>query len=218
MITHKIAIVMILILLIFPPPISVQARESGVVTLPAPQISGGRPLLDCLKDRHSFREFGPDKLSPQVLSNLLWAADGVNRPADGKRTAPSAVNWQDVDIYVATADGLFLYIPKEHVLKKLLAEDIRGLTGSQEFVKSVPLNLIYVSDYTKIPSGTDEDRRFYSGTHTGFISQNVYLYCASEGLATVVRGLINREEMAKAMQLRASQHITFAQSVGYPKK
>ncbi|MFZ2055052.1 MAG: SagB/ThcOx family dehydrogenase [Candidatus Aminicenantales bacterium] len=206
------------IFMVFAFAILVLAQEAEVVKLPAPQMTGGHPLMDCLKARQSFRDFGPDKLSLQVLSNLLWAADGVNRPESGKRTAPSAVNWQDIDIYVSTADGLFLYLPKDHALKKMLSEDVRAAMGTQEFVKSVPVNLIYVSDYAKIPRGTDEDRRFYSGTHTGFISQNVYLFCASEGLVTVVRGLIDRDAMAKIMQLRPEQHITFAQSVGYPKK
>jgi len=196
----------------------IHAQESEMVKLPAPQITGGRPLMDCLKARRSSRDFAPDKLSPQVLSNLLWAADGINRSDSGKRTAPSAVNWQDIDIYVSTADGLFLYLPREHALKKTLGEDVRGAMGTQEFVKSVPLNLIYVSDYSKLARGTDEDKRFYSGAHTGFISQNVYLFCASEDLATVVRGLVDREAMAKTMMLRPEQRITLAQSVGYPKK
>jgi len=195
-----------------------RAQESEVIRLPAPQMTGGKPLLDCLKARQSARDFGAEKLSPQALSNLLWAADGINRPDSGKRTAPSAVNWQDIDVYAATADGLFLYLPKEHALQKVLAEDVRAATGSQDFVKTAPLNLVYVSDYSKLQRGTDEDKRFYSGTHTGFISQNVYLYCASEGLLTVVRGLVDREAAAKVMKLRPEQHITLAQTVGYPKK
>ena len=194
------------------------AQEAEVVKLPAPQMTGGKPLLDCLKARQSARDFSADKLSPQVLSNLLWAADGINRPDSGKRTAPSARNWQDIDVYAATADGLFQYLPKEHALKKVLAEDVRSATGTQDFVKTAPLDLVYVSDYAKLPSGTDEDRRFHSGAHTGFISQNVYLFCASEGLITVVRGLVDREAAAKVMKLRPEQHITFAQTVGYPKK
>jgi len=194
------------------------AQDTDVIKLPAPQMTGGKPLLDCLKARQSGREFDVEKLSTQVLSNLLWAADGINRPDSGKRTAPSAVNWQDIDIFAATADGLFLYLPKEHALRKILGEDVRAAMGKQEFVKDVPLNLIYVSDYSKIPRGTDEDKRFTSGAHTGFIGQNVYLYCASGGLVTVIRGAIDREEMAKVMKLRPEQHITLAQSVGYPKK
>jgi len=195
----------------------ISAQEVEMIKLPAPMMTGGRPLMDCLKARQSSRDFGPEKLSPQVLSNLLWAANGINRPDSGKRTAPSAVDWQDIDIYVSMQDGLFLYLHKEHALKNILSEDVREAMGAQEFVKSVPVNLIYVSDYSKLGGDTDEDKRFYSGAHTGFISQNVYLFCASEGLATVVRGLVDREAMAKTMMLRPDQHITLSQSIGYPK-
>jgi len=194
------------------------AQEAEVVKLPAPQMTGGKPLMDCLKARHSGREFDTEKLPIQVLSDLLWAADGINRPEASKRTAPSANNVQNIDIYAVMADGVFLYDVKEHVLKKLLDEDLRAVTGSQDFVKIVPLNLVYVGDFAKITRGTVEDKRFYSGTHAGFISQNVYLYCASEGLATVVRGLVDREAVSKALKLRSDQYVTWAQSVGYPKK
>lgn len=193
-------------------------QETQVIKLPAPQTDGGKPLMQCLKLRQSSREFSPEKLPLQTLSNLLWAAYGINRPDSGKRTAPSAVNWQNIDLYVATADGLFLYEAKQHALIQILKDDIRALCGIQDFVKTAPLNLIYVGDYAKIPRGSDEDKRFYSAAHTGFISQNVYLFCASEGLATVVRASINREELAKAMKLRPEQHIILAQTVGYPKK
>jgi len=213
----KNGLAVILTMMILAAPL-LAAQETDVVKLPAPQMTGGKPLMDCLKARQSARDFGAEKISPQVLSNLLWAADGINRPDSGKRTAPSAVNWQDIDIYAATADGLFLYLPKEHALKKVLAEDVRAATGSQDFVKTAPLNLVFVSDYTKLLRGTDEDKRFHSGAHTGFISQNVYLFCASEGLITVVRGLVDREAAAKVMKLRPEQHITLAQTVGYPKK
>jgi SagB-type dehydrogenase family enzyme len=208
----------VLAVMVFAAPLFLAAQESEIIKLPAPQMTGGKPLLDCLKARQSTRDFGTEKLSLQVLSNLLWAADGINRPDSGKRTAPSAVNWHDIDIYAATADGLFLYLPKEHALKKILAEDVRSATGSQDFVKVAPLDLVYVSDYSKMQRGTEEDKRFYSGAHTGFVSQNVYLYCASEGLNTVVRGLVDREAAAKIMKLRPEQHITLSQTVGYPKK
>jgi len=194
------------------------AQEADVVKLPAPRMTGGKPLMDCLKARQSGREYSADQLSLQVLSDLLWAADGYNRPEASKRTAPSANNVQNIDIYAVMADGVFLYDVKEHVLKKVLAEDLRAVTGSQDFVKIVPLNLIFVADFAKISRGTVEDKRFYSGTHAGFISQNVYLYCASEGLSTVVRGLVDREAVSKALNLRADQYVAWAQSVGYPKK
>ncbi len=193
------------------------AQEPKEIMLPKPQTDGGMPLMQALKARQSSREFSAEKLPLQVLSNLLWAADGVNRP-DGKRTAPSAVNWQNIDIYVAMADGLYLYQPSEHALKGILPEDVRIATGRQDFVKEVPVNLVFVADFSKINRGTEEDKNFYSASHTGFISQNVYLYCASEGLATVVRGLIDRESMVKLMKLRPEQKVMLAQSVGYPKK
>lgn len=200
------------------PPLYAGVQNNKVIKLPAPETEGGKPLMQCLKLRQSSREFSPEKLPLQVLSNLLWAAYGINRPESGKRTAPSAVNWQNIDLYVATADGLFLYEAKEHALVQVLDQDIRAITGTQDFVKTAPINLIYVGDYARIPRGTDEDKRFYSGAHAGFISQNVYLFCASEGLATVVRASINREELARAMKLRPEQHIMLAQTVGYPKK
>ncbi len=209
---------LVFLIALFSGSLFLAAQEAEIIKLPAPQMTGGKPLLDCLKARQSARDFGPEKLLPQVLSNLLWAADGINRPDSGKRTAPSARNWQDIDVYAATADGLFLYLPKEHALLKVLAEDVRSATGTQDFVKTAPLDLVYVSDYAKLPNGTDDDRRFHSAAHTGFISQNVYLFCASEGLSTVVRGLVDREAAAKAMKLRPEQHVTFAQTVGYPKK
>ncbi len=194
------------------------AEEKEVVKLPPPQTDGGKPLMQCLKARQSSREFSLEKIPLQTLSNLLWAGYGINRPESGKRTAPSAVNWQNIDIHVATVDGFFLYDAKEHALVQISKEDIRALTGTQDFVKTAPVNLVYVADFSKIPRGTYEDKRFYSSAHAGFISQNVYLFCASEGLATVVRASINREELSKKMNLRPDQHIIFAQTVGYPKK
>lgn len=194
------------------------SQELKVIQLPPPQMDGGRPLMRVLKDRASSRNFGPEQLPPQVLSNMLWAAFGVNRPESGGRTAPSANNSQDMNVYVATADGLFLYDAKAHAMKQILAEDIRGLTGRQAFAKDAPVNLIYVSDLSKMTRAAPGDRDFYAAAHTGFISQNVYLFCASEGLATVVRASIDRPALAKAMGLRPDQKITLAQTVGYPKK
>jgi len=194
------------------------AEELKPIQLLKPQLEKGRPLMQVLKDRSSSRSFSKDKLPLQVISDLLWAAFGVNRPDTGKRTAPSAVNWQEIDIYVATSDGLYLYDAKAHVLKPILSEDIRAMTGRQEFVKDAPVNLIYVADYSRMGTATKEDKDFYSAADTGFISQNVYLYCASEGLATVVRGSIDRQALAKVMKLRSDQKVILTQSVGYPKK
>lgn len=194
------------------------AEELKPIQLLKPQVDGGRPLMQVLKDRSSSRSFSKEKLPIQVLSNLLWAAFGVNRTDTGKRTAPSAVNWQEIDIYVATSEGLYLYDAKAHVLKPTLSEDIRAITGRQEFVKDAPINLIYVADFSKMGTATKEDKEIYSAADTGFISQNVYLYCASEGLATVVRGSIDKEALTKVMRLRPDQKVILSQSVGYPKK
>jgi len=193
----------------------VLAQDLKPIVLPQPQTDGGRPLMQVLKDRKTTRDFAPDKLPPQILSNLLWAAFGVNRP-DGGRTAPSAMNRQEMDIYVATAEGLFLYDAKGNRLEPVLAQDVRPATGTQSFVATAPLDLIYVADLSKAGSGADSD--LYTAADTGFIAQNVYLFCASEGLATVVRGSIDRAALAKAMKLRPEQKIILSQTVGYPKK
>jgi SagB-type dehydrogenase family enzyme len=193
------------------------AQDLNPVSLPPPQTSGGRPLMQVLKDRHSTREFSSQKLSPQVLSNLLWAAFGVNRP-DGKRTAPSAMNWQEIDIYVATQDGLYLYDAKANALNPVLTQDVRGATGQQAFVKEAAVNLIYVADLGKTGRAGGEDQILYTAADTGFIAQNVYLFCASEGLAAVVRGSVDRAALAKLIKLRPNQKIILAQTVGYPKQ
>lgn len=200
------------------PTASVWAEGSKTIDLPKPQIDQGRPLMQVLKDRASSREFSVEKIPIQVLSNLLWAAFGVNRPDSGKRTAPSARNWQEIDIYVATAEGLYLFDAKSHSLQHVISEDIRAMTGTQSFAKEAPVNLVYVADTSKIGGAKPEDRDIYAGADTGHISQNVYLYCASEGLATVVRGSIDRDTLAKVMKLRPDQKVILAQTVGYPKK
>jgi len=210
------ACLVLAVLLVCPSLIS--GQEPKPVQLPEPQMDGSRPLMQVLKDRSSSRAFSTEKLPKQVLSNMLWAAFGVNRPDSGKRTAPSAMNWQEIDIYVATADGLSLYDAKEHALKPVLAEDVRALTGQQPFVQQAPVNLVYVADFSRMGEREVDVKVFCSAADTGFISQNVYLYCASEGLATVVRGLIDRPALEKAMKLRPDQRVTLSQSVGYPKK
>jgi SagB-type dehydrogenase family enzyme len=188
------------------------------ISLPEPDTSGGRPLMQVLKARRTSREFSDQELSLQVLSDMLWAAFGINRPESGKRTAPSAVNWQEIDIYVAKEAGLYLYDARANVLWPVLAEDIRSATGEQAFVGNAPVNLVFVADYSRMGLASEEAKDFYSAADTGFISQNVYLFCASEGLATVVRGLIDREALAERMGLRSNQKIILAQTVGYPKE
>ncbi len=196
----------------------VRAQELKPIELPKPQTTGGKPLMQALSERQSTRAFSAEKLSTQQLSNLLWAAFGINRP-DGKRTAPSAMNKQEIDIYVTLEEGAYRYDAKANRLEPIVAKDLRVLAGRQNFVAGVPLNLIYVADYAKMIKETSaEDKVLFSGAATGFIGQNVYLFCASEGLATVIRAWVDREPLSKALGLRPEQKIILAQSVGYPKK
>lgn len=193
-----------------------QAQETGAIKLLPPETAGGMPLMQALKARHSTREFSSKPLPPQVLANLLWAASGVNRPDTGQRTAPSAHDWREIDVVVTTADGAYRYDPPTHALKRVAAGDLRPLAGVQDFVATVPLNLVYVADLDRMSGASAEDKAFYSATDAGFIAQNVYLYCASAGLAVVVRGLIDREALGAALGLGKHQRVILAQSVGYP--
>ena len=187
------------------------------ITLLPPQKKGGMPLMEALSKRSTSRAFDTKELTNQQLSNLLWAAFGINRP-DGRRTAPSARNYQETDIYVLLKQGAYIYDAKNHQLNQVLAEDIRNLGGVQPFVKDAPVTLIYVADLSKLGDGKDEDKKNTANIDVGFISQNVYLYCSSEGLATGARGSIERIALAPKLKLKETQVIILAQSVGYPKK
>ena len=192
------------------------AQETGAIKLPPPEMEGSMPLMQALKARHSTREFSSKPLPPQVLSNLLWAANGVSRPESGKRTAPSARDWREIDVIVATAEGAYRYDPPTHSLIRVVAGDMRPLTGNQAFVASVPVNLVYVANFERMSEARAEDKALYSAADTGFIAQNVYLYGASAGLAVVVRGSVDREALGAALGLEKHQHVILAQSVGYP--
>jgi SagB-type dehydrogenase family enzyme len=204
------------LLFVFVSPLLSCAEEKAEIKLPVPQMKGGMPLMQALKERQTMRSFSDKELTNQELSNLLWAAFGINRPEEGKRTAPSAVNWQEIDVYVAVKNGLYVYDAKRNVLVKTLDEDIREATGGQDFVKDAPVNLVFVADYSRMGDAPKESKDFYSATDTGFISQNVYLFCASEGLGTVVRGWIDKEKLHEIMKLNEDQKIILAQTVGYP--
>ncbi|MHB1214541.1 MAG: nitroreductase family protein [Thiobacillus sp.] len=196
-----------------------QPQETEPVKLPPPETAGGLSLMQALQERHSTRTFSGTPLPPQLLSNLLWAAGGVNRPDAGLRTAPSAHDWREIDVYVTTAEGAYRYAPPTHMLMRLdgaVSGDIRYLTGVQDFVPTAPVNLVYVADLDRMGEAGTEDKAFYSASDAGFIAQNVYLYCASVGLAVVVRGLVDRDALGTALALGRHQRIILTQSVGYP--
>lgn len=215
---------------------TVIAQGLKPIQLLPPQVDGGQPLMQVLKDRKSWRRYNDEKIPLQVLSNLLWAAFGVNRSEVGRptkrpgRTAPTGGDRQDMDIYIAIPDGVYVYDAKPNILNQILSEDVRILSGRQHPPPTVlpnivppldeaPVNLIYVWDGSKRSKiSTEEESLRTAFAQTGFISQNVFLYCASEGLATVVRLWFDRSTLEKKMGLRPEQYITLVQSVGYPKK
>ena len=192
------------------------AQENRVIKLPPPKTTGGGELLQALKSRRSTRAFSARPLPQDLLSTILWAAIGINRPATGGRTAPSAHGWQEIDVYAALPDALYRYDPAAHALTLAVGEDLRPLTGVQDFVAAAPLNLVYVADFSRMKDATETDRTFFAATDAAVIAQNVYLFCAAMNLAVVVRGLVDRKKLAPAMGLRRDQRIVLAQSVAFP--
>lgn len=192
------------------------ATGSAALELPPPRSQGGKPLIEALRLRRSIRELSDRPLPVQVLSDRLWAAFGVNRPSSD-RTAPYWRHIRVIDVYAAMADGMWLYEPKHNVLLANSRTDIRAQTGQQDFVTNAPLNLVYVAHGERMPGVCANERRLYASVDTEFMGQNVYLFCASEGLATVFRGVVNYERLKRIMQPEADQFVTFAQTVGYPR-
>ena len=196
------------------PGVSSPAARS--LALPPPQRAAGKLLIEALELRRSTREYSSRPLPPQMLSTLLWAAFGINRP-NGDRTAPYWRHVMVMDLYLAMADGVWLYEPRSHSLQLHDQSDIRAQTGTQEFVATAPLNLVYVAHGERMTDVAAEERRLYASVDAGFIGQNVYLYCASEGLGTVFRAAVDYARLAQALHLPEQQFVTFAQTVGYPR-
>jgi nitroreductase len=193
------------------------AQELKPRDLPPPRSEGGQSLTAALRLRRSTREYSDLPLPAQILSDLLWAAFGINRPASGDRTAPYWRHIMVIDVYLAMADGVWLYEPKTHKLLPYMKEDFRAQTGLQDFVATAPLNLVYVAHGERMMDVIPEERRLYACVDASFIGQNVYLFCASEGLATVFRGAVDGPKLGKALKLPDPQFVTFAQTVGYPR-
>lgn len=181
------------------------------IELPAPHKTGGMPLMEALAKRSTARSFDARDLSNQQLSDLLWAGFGINRP-DGKRTAPSARNGQELDLYVILKQGTYVYDAQKNILRQTSNEDLRKLINHVE----APVILLFVADLTK-RGETGDKRKDVAAVDSGFISQNIYLYCASEGLATGYRGGFDRAALAPKLNLKPDQDIVAVQPVGYPK-
>jgi SagB-type dehydrogenase family enzyme len=193
------------------------APAQDLVKLPAPEMRGGMPLMEALAQRRSIRAFKDQALSQQMLSNLLWAAYGINRPETGDHTVPSWRGSKEIDVYVATADGVSVYDPKANVLRRVMPGDIRKKTSSMVFVADAPLVLVYVADLSRMGKASEEEQVLNAHVDAGIVAQNVYLFAASSGLATVVLGSVDRKALAQTLGVRREQIVTFSQPVGYPK-
>ncbi|HRY98927.1 MAG TPA: SagB/ThcOx family dehydrogenase [Bacteroidales bacterium] len=181
--------------------------------LPEPQKHGGKGLMDCLNERRSSREYVDEPLNVQQLSDLLWAANGINRPESGKRTTANSRNKQEMDLYVFLRGGVYRYDVTTHGLLRVLEGDHRAETGKQDFVGKAAVNLVYVADYARI-GATAAEYKATSALNAGLMVQNVYLYCASAGLATVVRGYFDAEPLHRLLGLGEGQEVIITQSVG----
>jgi len=183
------------------------------IHLPEPVITGGRPLMEVLSSRKTARDFSERPLELQTLSDLLWASWGYNR--ERKRTAPSSHNRQEIELYLCLPDGVYLWNAVQNVLVRIIEDDLRAATGLQDFVGKAPLNIIFVAETSRI---TGKDERGVVETifaDTGFISENMYLFCADRGLVTVVRAMVDRKALSSALNLRPDQMVTLVQTVGY---
>jgi hypothetical protein len=193
------------------------------IVLPAPDKTGGKPLMQALNERQTTRSYTTDSLTRQQLSDLLWAGFGINRPDQGKRTAPSAMNWQEIEVYVTLPGGSYVYVAESHSLKFINNKDLRKATGGQSFVADAALNIVYVADLGKrgMKEGDQvkDSDLFMTYSDAAFIAQNIYLYCASANLGCVVRGSVPEGgTLAADLGLRTNQRMILAQTVGVPKR
>jgi len=194
---------------------------TDIVKLPKPQIDLEFPLMKAIELRRTKRKWKDSNLSEQEISNILWCACGVTHEetnrSKSRRTAPSACNSQEIKVYIALFSGLYLYDENNHQLVKVLSEDIREHIGTQKMMRSAPVGLIYVSDFSKLKTFQfkDDDRKWFtSTTDTGFISQNVYLYCAAANLSTAILGLVDRDKLHKILGLNEDEKIVYTQVIG----
>jgi SagB-type dehydrogenase family enzyme len=197
-------------------PKPAQSDSENSIVLPPADKHGGLPLMEALAKRHSSREFARDPLPLPLLSGLLWAAYGENR-SEGGRTAPSALNAQEIEVFVALPSGAYRYDAAAHELRLVAASDLRRVTGYQDFVDEAPLDLVYVADHTRMNRVPVGQRTSYASVAAGAIAQNVYLFSAGNGLATVIRAWIDRDAIANALGLAHDQEVLLSQTVGDPK-
>ena len=198
---------------------SLSAQETKSIILSQPDTNRGLPVMKALSLRASATDYDTTALKLQDLSDLVWAANGVNRTDAGKRTAPSAMNAQDVDVYVIMKSGTYLYDAKKHQLDLVAEGDLRMLAADrQEVVAKAPVICLLVSDITRFRSGEEASRLVWAAEDAGIVSQNIAVFCAGVGLSTRPRGTMNQQKLAEALKLKPSQHLMLNQPVSYPKR
>jgi SagB-type dehydrogenase family enzyme len=195
---------------------ALKISAQGDIKLLAPDKQGGMPVMQCFSQRQTQRDFTRQELSPADLSGLLWAAYGINREDKALHTAPTALNRKDIEVYMVNYTGLYLYLPESHSLKLLKEGDFMADTGLQSFVADASVNIIVVSDLSKMPATPEADRPIYAGIHAGAVMQNIYLYCASVGLNTVARRYFDYKKVSDLLELPDHKLAVIAQSVGKP--
>ena len=197
-------------------PICINNNEIQL-TQPDLQVKG--ELMTALKNRCSVRTFDTKTLDLETLSNLLWAANGINRDESAKRTAPSAVNAQDILIYVCMENGAFIYLPESHSLQLVSNQDLRKeIAHTQDFAKDAPISIVLVSDLSRFPFDNREKALQLACMDAGYVSQNVYLYCTIDHLATVARGTMNTDALKEALNLNDNQVPLLNHPIGYIKE
>jgi Nitroreductase len=189
------------------------AQQTEDIELLSPNKTGGKSIMEAIAERKSVRSFDSKDLSPQQLSDLLWAANGVSRP-DGKLTAPSAMNKQDITLYALTKKGVYLYDAQSHSLKGLVDGDHREKVSNGN--NDAPIIIVLVSDISKF-GRNDDFSKMLGAMDAGFVGQNIYLYCSGNGLATVTRASFNKDALTELLNLSETQILMLNHPVGYPK-
>ncbi len=194
--------------------INLPAQELQTIKLADHSKDRGLSVMEALSVRASVKEWSGSELKLQDLSDLLWAANGVNRPGEGKRTASSAMNAQDIDVYVLQKEGAYLYNAFKQELEPVKNGDLRGLVGTQE----APVVLILVSDISRFRAGEDSLRLQWAAIDAGIVSQNIALFCAATGLKTRPRAGFDKEKLKKVLNLKDTQYPVLNHPVGYEKR
>ena len=189
-----------------------------VIRLPKPNLNRNSEVMEAFANRHSTREYAAKALTLNDLSDLLWAANGINRPEEGKRTAPSAMNKQDVDVYVVLPEGTYLYDAKAHQLNLVAEGDHRGaVAGGQAFVKSAPVSLLLVSDLSRLGDAKNNHTQLMGAVDAGIVSQNISIFCSAAKLATVPRASMDTAKLKSVLKLTDTQLPLMNHPLGYHK-